>query len=108
MKQLFQEFIKRIELLLENTRQTEYVQDAAGSYLKRTYLEHLIHEAKELEKYGEYRIALENTLENLNEVSLSIDEETANLARNALNCGYSGYYAELLNRLTQPKIEKQS
>lgn len=57
------EFINQIEELMRESDKEEYVLDEAGMYLKVLYLEHLISEARELIKYGESKIALENMVE---------------------------------------------
>ncbi len=80
--QSLENFINYIEKLMLQCDETDYVQDSGGGcYLKREYMKHLICDARELIKYGEGTIALENLLENLNEVSICIDEEAVELAK---------------------------
>jgi hypothetical protein len=83
-KEYFEQFVDELECLSQNCESHECVSDSAGTYSKAIVLGHLVTEARELIKYGEYRIALENLLENLNEVSLKLDNATINLARLAL------------------------
>lgn len=84
-RDLLEEFVGHLEELMEQSNETEYVQDTRGCYSKVKYMRTLIAEARELIMYGELKIALENMLENLNEVSIFIDEETANVARRAFD-----------------------
>lgn len=86
-KEFLEEFLNQIELLAEEGNKEEVVKDTAGSYLKSSWIKHMVSDARELVKYGEYEIALENILENLNEVSLRLDEQTMELARQAFEKG---------------------
>jgi hypothetical protein len=95
------EFINQLEKIMEVSNKDEYVQDSKKSYLKIFYLENLIIEAKELIGYGEYVIALENMLENLNEVSILLDKYIVNLARQAFGEQITMYMEELLKKLTK-------
>lgn len=100
-KQLLDEVVKHIEKLIKQSDESEYVEDAKGSYQKIEYMSNLVVEAKGLIKYGEFEIALENMLENLNEVSISIDEETANLARQAFGSKISVEMQKIINSLVK-------
>lgn len=82
-RELLEEFVNHLEKLIEQSDKSEHVQDAKGTYLKADYMSNLVSEARDLIKYGELEIALENMLENLSEVSIFVDEETANIARQA-------------------------
>lgn len=100
-KEYVEMFIDQIEKLMKVSNEEEYVQDEAGVYLKIPYLKDLIFEARRLTKYGEYKIALENMLENLNEVSISLDKITIELAYRAFDNQISTYMEGLLNDLTK-------
>lgn len=100
-KEYVEEFIDQIEKLMKVSGEEEYVQDEAGLYLKVPYLKDLILEARRLIKYGEYKIALENILENLNEVSISLDEKTITLARQAFDNQISTHMEELLSQIAR-------
>lgn len=102
-KDFVEMFINQIEDLMRASDKEEYVQDEAGMYLKVLYLEHLISEARELIKYGESKIALENMLENLNEVSISLDESVLELARRAFEDQATSYMEQLSNNLVTHK-----
>ena len=52
-------------------------------------------------KYGEYKISLEMLLNNLDEVSIVIDENIINLARNAFGKMITVETEQLLNNLTK-------
>lgn len=95
------EFVSHMEKLVEQSDESEYVQDAKGRYLKVEYINSLIVETKELIKYGELEIALENMLENLSEVSFVLDEETANLARQAFGMKISVGIEKIINSLVK-------
>ena len=100
-KEYVEEFIDQIEKLMKVSGEEEYVQDEAGVYLKVPYLKNLILEARRLIKYGEYKIALENILENLNEVSISLDEKTITLAHQAFDNQISTYMEDILSGLAR-------
>lgn len=70
----------------------EYVTDSRGCYPKDAYLKSIVAEAKELIKYGEVEIALENIFENLSEASIDIEKEAAQLLQQAFGEKYE--YAE--------------
>ncbi|MCM1267516.1 MAG: hypothetical protein NC302_06395 [Bacteroidales bacterium] len=91
-------FIKYIEdmiLLCEE----ELVSDSRGCYPKGEYIKYTVAEAKELIKYGEAAIAIENILENLSAVSISIDKEAAKLVKQAYGEKYSNKIEKILNSL---------
>ena len=80
--------------------ETDYIQDSGGGcYLKSEYMKELIYEARELIKYGEGTIALENLLENLSEVSICIDEEAVELAKQVFGNRLSEEKEKVLNSL---------
>ena len=95
-KEYVEEFIDQIEKIMKVSGEEEYVQDEAGVYLKN-----LILEARRLIKYGEYKIALENTLENLYEVSISLDKTTMVLVYQAFDNKICTYMEGLLSDLTK-------
>ena len=83
-KVFLDEFINEIELLSKSRKYEDYVEDSSGIYQKCIVLEHLVSEARELVSYGEYKIALENILDNLHEVSITLDKKIIALARKAI------------------------
>lgn len=83
----------------------EYVTDSHGRYPRDTYLKSIVAEARELMKYGETEIALENMLENLNEVSIGINKEAAQLRKQALGEAYSSTLSNFLYRCWYPSYE---
>lgn len=91
----FIEYMENMILLCEK----EYVRDSRGCYLKDEYLKGIVTEAKRLIKYGEAEIALENILENLSEVSIDIDQEAANLVKQAFGEKYSNRIERMLSSL---------
>ena len=95
-------FINYIEKLMLQCDETDYVQDSGGGcYLKSEYMKDLLYDARELIRYGESAIALENLLENLNEVSICIDEEAVELARQAFGSQLSEEKEKVLNSLVK-------
>lgn len=98
------EFVNQVERLSNASTKEEYVQDEAGEYLKYTVLEKMVSEARELIKYGEYKIALENILENIHEASISLDEGTITLAKEAFGDPLTVEARRLLCALEQPKV----
>lgn len=88
---LLNEFVDYVEKQIMSSNEQEYVQDNKGIYQKDLYVKNVISETKELMRYGEEVIAIENMLENLNEVSLSVD----------------GYAIELIQRAFDGKVPKR-
>lgn len=82
---LLNEFVDYAERQIMSSNEREYVQDNRGNYQKDSYVKNVISETKELMRYGEEVIAIENMLENLNEVSLNVDEYAIGLIRKAFN-----------------------
>lgn len=72
----------KIELLERFVNRMEELSKIYDNYV----FTHAVSGAKELIEYGEYRIALEDLLDNICEESIMLDEETVNLARQAF-CG---------------------
>lgn len=91
-------FIEYIEAMAMCGEQ-DYVRDSRGCYLKNVYIRNIISEAKELIKYGEAEIALENILENLSEVSIFIDRDAAILVQQAFGEKFSSKIENILNSL---------
>lgn len=100
-KEVLEAFVNRIEDLSKSEDANNYVEDAAGKYLKRNFLETAVSDAKKLIRYGEYKIALENLLENLNEVSIMLDEDTAELARMSFGERLAEEAEELFSGITE-------
>ena len=105
-RDFLEEFVKQIEALSKTSDKKDYVEDrdSCGSYLKHSYLDNLITETRELMKYEEYKIALEMLLDNLDEVSIVLDEKIINLARQAFGEKITVETEQLLNNLTR-KVE---
>ena len=99
--QSLENFINYIEKLMLQCDETDYVQDSGRCYLKSEYMKDLIYEARELIRYGERTIALENLLENLNEVSIYIDKEAVELAKRAFGSQLSEEKEKVLNSLVK-------
>jgi hypothetical protein len=80
---LCDKFISRIEELSKTFDSNDTVTDSFGTYSKIYVLENIVLETRNLIAYGEYKIALENMLANLCEISFVLDEKTIALARQA-------------------------
>lgn len=91
-------FIEYIEDMIFLSK-GEHVRDSRGCYPKDEYIKSIVTEAKELIKYGETAIALENILENLSEVSIGIDNEAAKLVKQAFGEKYSNRIERILSSL---------
>lgn len=92
---LLNELINYIEKQADTANGHNYVQDDRGSYQKERYLKNVISETKELRKYGEDMIALENVLDNLYEVSFLVDAHMAELIRKI----FQGYIPEWIENI---------
>ena len=101
MKTSLQRFISRIEAMLEECNAENTVCDTSGKYSKCDALLTILTDAKELIKFGEYQIALENMLENLFELSIHLDKDTLLLARLAFGEEISLKNERLLEKLMQ-------
>ncbi len=55
--------------------------------------------ADELSKYGEYRIALENLLENIIDNDITLNDEQINLAKKAFGDKITDYDSKLISYL---------
>lgn len=100
-KEYVDEFIKELEKRSKVCDSDKYVNDKAGAYLESAVLEDLILEAKELIQYGELEVALENILENLHELSISLDTKIIDLARRAFGKKVRTEIEQLLDVLTR-------
>lgn len=94
-------FIEYIDETILRCEDGEYVADNHGRYPRDTYLKSIVAEARELMKYGETEIALENLLENLNEVSIGINKEAAQLLEQAFGEEYSNRVNRLIKILDE-------
>ncbi|MDE6641386.1 MAG: hypothetical protein K2K63_12765 [Acetatifactor sp.] len=99
-KEFLEQFILKIEELKEKSDRNAVVYDSFGRYNKVVYIENVIIETRELIKHGEKRIALENMLENINEVGIALDIDTITLAQKAFGKNISPYIEELLRVMT--------
>ena len=99
-KEILENFISNIEEIKKNSDRNEVVSDKVGQYNKVAYIERVITESRELIKHGEKRIALENMLENMNEVGIVLDAYTISLARGAFGENISSDMDELLMEMT--------
>ena len=99
-KEFLEQFILKIEELKEKSDRNAVVYDKFGQYNKVVYIENVVIETRELIKYGENRIALENMLENINEIRIALDIDTITLARKAFGENISPYIEELLKAMT--------
>lgn len=78
------EFINQLELLSIKADKERMIESVGGKYCEKDYLVHLVKEARELLKYNEWLIALENTLDNLCEVDYKLEGEILDLASDAM------------------------
>ncbi len=99
-KEFLEQFLFQMEELQKKSDRNAVVYDEYGAYNKVIYIENVIVEARELIKHGENRIALENMLENINEVGIALDTDTITLARKAFGETISPDIEELLNAMT--------
>lgn len=74
------DFLSEIEEMCKACNPEDMVRDSCGTYPKAQILSYMISDAKHLIKYGEYKIALENLLDNLAEYELKLDDETLEIA----------------------------
>lgn len=91
---ILNEFIDYIEKQM-------YVQDKSGIYQKDLYVKNIIFEAKELIRYGERVIALENMLDNLCEISFPIDANGIYLIRKVFIGTVPERIEKILNRFME-------
>lgn len=77
------DFINKLEEMRKACNPEDMVRDSSGTYPKTQILAYLISDAKQLIKYGEYKIALENLLDNLAEYELKLDDKTLDFAARA-------------------------
>lgn len=101
-KQKAIEFIDKLESTLENVDTNNIVENAFNSYNEKEYLENLIKEARELIKYNEWGIALENTIDNLLEVNYKLDDDLITSAVDALKVSKM-FDETILNHLDKMK-----
>lgn len=99
-QEFLEQFIFQIEELKKMSDRNAVVNDEFGEYNKVTYIENVLSETRELVKHGEKRIALENLLENINEVGITLDTDTVTLARKAFGDNISPYIEGLLKAMT--------
>jgi len=95
------EFIAQIEGLSKSCGKDDSVIDRYGVHQKADVLKSYVSAAKDLVKYGEYLIALENILDNLAESSILLDEKVINLARQAFGEKITKEYELLLEKFTK-------
>lgn len=98
-KRISEQFIFRMEELNKASDKNAMFRDGYGQYNKIAYMNNVVLETKELIKHGESRIALENMLENLNEVGIVPDTDTITLARKAFGENVSAYIEDLLKSM---------
>lgn len=98
---LLNEFIDYVENQTKLSNNQKYVQDDRGVYQKDLYIKNVISETKELIKYGEEVIAIENMLDNLCEVSLFIDVYAIELLRKTFNGKVPERIEKILNSFTE-------
>jgi hypothetical protein len=78
------EFIDHLARLAQEIPPDQMLNDAAGSYIAKEYLEGIVQSARELIAHREWLTGLENTLENLYEVDFRMDAEILASAEAAL------------------------
>ena len=101
-------FILQIEELIQASNSDAVVNDKCGQYNKIIYLENVVLETREFIKYGESRIALENMLENINDVGIVLDQNAISLARKAFGENISAYNEKLLKVMTDKLLDSQN
>ena len=75
------EFIDMLEVLSQRATEDILWTDSRGKkYNEKQYLEHLVKEARELIKYNEWLVALENAVDNLLEIDYKLDSNVLALA----------------------------
>lgn len=79
------DFIAKLEEMRKVCNPEDMVRDSSGTYSKAEVLSHLISDARQLIQYGEYKIALENLLDNLAEYELKLDDQTLAFAVRAFD-----------------------
>jgi len=94
-------FIRQIENLSKAIDKDDYIVDQYGVHQKSAVLDYYVYAAKDLIKYGEYLIALENILSNLADASIFLDEETVSLARQAFGNNIAKEYILLLEKIAK-------
>ncbi len=99
-KEFLERFLFQMEELKKKSDGDAVVYDEFGVYNKVIYIENVLLEARELIKHGEKRIALENMLQNINEVGIVLDVDTIALARKAFGENISSDIEELLDAVT--------
>lgn len=98
---LLNKFVDYVEKQIMSSNEQEYIQDNRGIYPKDLYIKNVISETKELMRYGEEVIAIENMLENLNEVSFSVDGYGIELIQKAFDGKVPKRIEKILNSFTR-------
>ncbi len=98
-RKLLNEFVDYVEKQTGLLNPQTYVQDEQGVYQKDLYIKNVIADAKELIGYGEGVIAIENMLDNLYEVSLTINTNAIELLRKAFDEKVPDRIEETLNAM---------
>lgn len=91
-KTYFYELLEHLEIVAVN-------QCAKNNSMIKCFVD----EARELAKYGELRIALENLLENIIEIKVEFSDELLDMSINAFGENISEYDKKLLNIIIQNK-----
>lgn len=84
---------------MKNVYYNEFMAELENNYFENETVKSFISDAKELEKYGERRIALENLLENILECDIILTSELIEKADLALSDAPSEYDKELIEDL---------
>lgn len=79
--------IDGLEKLAGTVDESSIVKDSMGIYNEKDYLLHIVKDARHLIRYGEWYIAVENTIDNLCEVDYKLDNDLVLLVEKALKCG---------------------
>lgn len=107
-KSLLNGLLDHIEMQLKLNNKQEQVEDGKGSYQTNDYIDNVISETKELIKYNEVVIALENMLENLNEVSLCINDHARELIYDVFEGKIPERVEKLLKYNSLGKVRKRT
>ena len=101
------EFVDSLSRQAENVNISSTVQDSLGKqYNEKEYLNNIIESAYQFIEYGEWQIALENTLDNLCEVNYKLNSDLLDSAKAALLYSQDmGYPSDRLSLIKMMKLQ---
>ena len=98
-----QKFLDALQAWSATIAPHQEVQDSLNKHNKKQYIEYVVNSARDLLKYGEWLIALENTLENLYEVNIQLNPSILQHAEKALKAHPDHPWAKDLYRLLEQR-----